>query len=364
MAEMCTPHGLPFETVSLVMQFSEKLTLSACTLASHAMREIARPWLFRTITLKDNNSQTINYDVLRQLDEAPQLKGYVQEVVHFKRVFCSALSAIPNRHLANELMVRYFYCAIEKFGFACRGHLLGPAELLDLIRTMPNLTHLDIFYDNYLMDLMDDEIKNTNSSSRHLKELVVRHQGLSCPAHFDQLFVWIKALIPGISSPIKSLHVIAIDSRLCATALFLLQILGSPLFNALDTLRMPEVVLQKEDLWSVLQLRHIKELELYLGDTECIVNPFNFQHDSCIEKLDLASLAPNLSVLRWTTELNQRTTMAKMKNLVEALGHNERTVRGPLRKSLKPEWKVPIPTSPPPIGFADAGTGHVECDGM
>lgn len=27
-------------------------------------------------------SKTMNYDVLRQLDEAPQLKGYVQEVVH------------------------------------------------------------------------------------------------------------------------------------------------------------------------------------------------------------------------------------------------------------------------------------------
>lgn len=156
---------------------------------------------------------------------------------------------------------------------------------------MPNLTHLDIFYDNYSMDLMDgvgfaylsslrfpnstfhtQETINTNSGSRNLKELIVRHQGLSWTAHFDQLFVWIMALIPNIPSLFKSLHVIAIDNKLCRTAKFMLQILGSPLLNALDTLRMPEVVLQKEDLWSVFKLRHIKELELYLGDTECIVS--------------------------------------------------------------------------------------------
>lgn len=61
-------NSLPFDIISLIMQFSEAPTLVACTLVSRLMREAARPWLFWTITLMNINSQVI-MAILLSLDK-------------------------------------------------------------------------------------------------------------------------------------------------------------------------------------------------------------------------------------------------------------------------------------------------------
>ncbi|KAF7967514.1 hypothetical protein HWV62_34042, partial [Athelia sp. TMB] len=170
-----------------------------------------------------------------------------------------------------------------------------------------------------------------------LQELVVRHQGVATHLNYTALFIWIRSLIVDTPSPLQSLHIIADDGRLCATTEPLLGLIASSNLDKLDTLRMPHIMLAKDELVRVFQIRKLRELEFYLWDHHSI--------DSCIQHPDPISLAPNLSVLRWTTGLGRRINKEKVTKLIEALGHIPGIMRGPLRKSLKGEWRVRLPFS-------------------
>lgn len=58
----------------------------------------------------------------------------------------------------------------------------------------------------------------------------------------------------------------------------------------------------------------------------------------CIQHHDPASLAPNLAVLRWITQQIKDLTKSKIKDLVEALGHCQGSLRA--QKISKLEWRV------------------------
>ncbi|KZP17372.1 hypothetical protein FIBSPDRAFT_865041, partial [Athelia psychrophila] len=113
-----------------------------------------------------------------------------------------------------------------------------------------------------------------------------------------------------------------------------MKILASNNLETLDTIRMPHVMLKKEDLFTILGHRRgnqrVKEFEFYLWDHESI--------DMCIQHCDPASLAPNLAVLRWTTQQNKDITRSKIKDLVKALGHCQGSLRA--RQISKIEWRV------------------------
>lgn len=116
-----------------------------------------------------------------------------------------------------------------------------------------------------------------STTGPHLKKLVVRHQGVAFPVHFQALFSWIRSIIVDTPSPLKALRVIADDGRICGTTAPLLTILAAQNLDKLDTLRLPHAMFKKGDLLSVLRLRQIKELEFYLWDPESIVICF-FSH--------------------------------------------------------------------------------------
>lgn len=75
-----------------------------------------------------------------------------------------------------------------------------------------------------------------------------------------------------------------------------------------------------------------------------------------------ASLAPNLAVLRWWTGLKKQQTMLKIKDLIEALGHTQGSLRA--RQISKDEWRVRIYGSLLCCYYANCKLGHMERDGI
>lgn len=121
-----------------------------------------------------------------------------------------------------------------------------------------------------LLNLSQGKLQPSTIGPR-LKNLIVRHQGVALSAHFYALFDWIKTIIIDIPSPLRVLRLIADDDRLCGTIAPLLKILTAQNLNTLDTLRMPHMMLRREDLLSIFRLQRLKDLEFYLWDPESIV---------------------------------------------------------------------------------------------
>jgi len=155
----------------------------------------------------------------------------------------------------------------------------------------------------------------TLTAVTQLKELIVRHQG--------------------VSSRLTSLTIISDDGKQCTNSNDFIASLPRIQSMGLRILKVSGFVFNGQDLRTVLSWKHLEVLEFRLEDISAL--------DTCI-KLPTASIRlPNatakLVALRWITALQERVVMGKVKSLMTALGREQGSMRKIASSKLTSEWE-------------------------
>lgn len=162
---------------------------------------------------------------------------------------------------------------LRSFTFGAH-HRFDKYQLLNLLSKVPNLTDLDIYYDDFL------NVGPRVHSSREpkffgfasMKNLIVRHQGVGSLGAYTELFRWVKLVAS--RSPLTGLSIIADDERECrllcfkATRILLDWIQTKP---DLSLLNIPYVQLSNADLQWAFCNSDIKVLSMYFSTAEMLV---------------------------------------------------------------------------------------------
>ncbi|SJL03132.1 uncharacterized protein ARMOST_06478 [Armillaria ostoyae] len=162
---------------------------------------------------------------------------------------------------------------LRSFTFGAH-HRFDKYQLLNLLSKVPNLTDLDIYYDNFLN--VDPRVHSSRepkfSGFAFMKNLIVRHQGVGSLGAYTELFRWVKLVAS--RSPLTGLSIIADDERECrllffrATKILLDWILTIPDLTLLNT---PYVQLSNADLQWVFSNSNIEVLSMYFSTAEILM---------------------------------------------------------------------------------------------
>jgi len=164
-----------------------------------------------------------------------------------------------------------------------RGHKLSRTNLLRVVANMPNIESLDLFYDNFIIDVGDP--LPTLAACTRLSELTVRHQGVSGMRPFVTLTAWLTILV--IPSRLTSLTIISDDGKLCMNANDFVACLPRTQSMNLQILRVSGFLFNGLDLRTVLSWKRLEVLEFRLEDTLAL--------DACISLPNTTIKLPNLT---------------------------------------------------------------------
>jgi len=212
-----------------------------------------------------------------------------------------------------------------------RGHLLSRTNLLRVVANMPNVEYLDVFYDNFIPDKGDP--LPTLTACTGLSELTVRHQGVSGSSQFVTLTAWLTLIVT--HSRLASLTIVSDDGKICMNPNDFVICLPRTQSMNLRILRVSGFLFNGLDLRTVLSWKHLEALEFRLEDTLAL--------DACMKlpsaSIKLPNASKNLQALRWTTTLQEKAVMGKVKLLVTSLGREHGTIRKIRMDKLTSEWQ-------------------------
>ncbi|KAK0475099.1 hypothetical protein IW261DRAFT_1495471 [Armillaria novae-zelandiae] len=162
---------------------------------------------------------------------------------------------------------------LRSFTFGAH-HRFDKYQLLNLLSKFPNLTDLDIYYDDFLNvgPRVHSSREPKFSGFAFMKNLIVRHQGVGSLGAYTELFRWVKLVAS--RSPLTGLSIIADDERECrlpffkATKILLDWIPAKP---DLMLLNIPYVQLSNADLQWALSNSNIEVLSMYFSTAETLM---------------------------------------------------------------------------------------------
>jgi hypothetical protein len=152
---------------------------------------------------------------------------------------------------------------------------------------MPYVEYLDIFYDNFVNDIVSHILIPPNShilrsrsydegnpsptltAVTQLKELIVRHQGVSRMRQFITFTNWLTILV--MPSRLTSLTVISDDGKQCTNSNDFIASLPRIQSMGLRILKVSGFVFNGQDLRTVLSWKHLEVLEFRLEDISALV---------------------------------------------------------------------------------------------
>jgi hypothetical protein len=168
-----------------------------------------------------------------------------------------------------------------------RGHKLSRTDLLRVVADMPYVEYLDIFYDNFVNDIVSHILIPPNShilrsrsydegnpsptltAVTQLKELIVRHQGVSRMRQFITFTNWLTILV--MPSRLTSLTIISDDGKQCTNSNDFIASLPRIQSMGLRILKVSGFVFNGQDLRTVLSWKHLEVLEFRLEDISALV---------------------------------------------------------------------------------------------
>ncbi len=159
---------------------------------------------------------------------------------------------------------------LRSFTFGAH-HRFDKYQLLNLLSKVPNLTDLDIYYDEFLN--LGPRVHSSRepkfSGFASMKNFIVRHQGVGSLGAYTELFRWVKLVAS--RSQLTGLSIIADDERECrfkATKILLDWIQTKP---DLTLLNIPYVQLSNADLQWAFCNSNIEVLSMYFSTAEMLV---------------------------------------------------------------------------------------------
>ncbi|KII91072.1 hypothetical protein PLICRDRAFT_174398 [Plicaturopsis crispa FD-325 SS-3] len=203
-------------------------------------------------------------------------------------------------------------------------HKLPCRVLNEVLQHMPNLRHLDLFYDNFLNFTVSGINNSRATPLPHLRALIIRHQGVAGLGQYNDLFNWISSLISASpSQPVHSricglreLTLISDDGKSVAMPPSLIDLLPCvPHLRKLDAPRIEVRSKHMANIWKCCP--EIQEMCFRVEDA----NMFMVFYNANTNELDIP--AKHLHLLSWPCDESLR-----------------RSIPGPLWSRLSGEWKL------------------------
>ncbi|KAK0207897.1 hypothetical protein DFS33DRAFT_391301 [Desarmillaria ectypa] len=179
---------------------------------------------------------------------------------------------------------------LRSFTFGAH-HRFDKYQLLNLLSKVPNLTDLDIYYDDFLNvgPRVHSSREPKFSGFASMKNLIVQHQGVGSSGAYSELFKWVQLIAS--RSPLTGLGIIADDQRECSLSFFsatriLLDFV--PTKPDLTLLNIPYVQLSNADLRWTFSNSNIEVLSMYFSSAEILV---------CLKHIQFANDNPMMDIL-------------------------------------------------------------------